>query len=119
MRRRHHAHVDAARPALAHSPDLAFLEHAQQRSLRSAGQIADLVEEDDATVRGLEHAGVVAVGPGERAASVTEQLGEEQALRQRRAVDGDEGAFAPRRLGVQPLRRQLLAGPGLAVQQYR
>jgi hypothetical protein len=50
---------------------------------------------------------------------VPEQLTLEQAGGQRRAVHLDERPLAPRAEPVQGTREQLLAGPGLAVQQHR
>ena len=59
----------------ADAPDLALLEHAQQLGLDAERQLADLVEEDGAAVRRLEEALAVAIGAGEGAAHVAEQLG--------------------------------------------
>ena len=52
--------------------------------------------------------------PGERAADVAEQLGFEQRLRDRRAVDLDERHVALRAAVVDGARHELLAGTGLA-----
>ena len=61
----------------------------------------------------------LADGAGERAAHVAEQLGLEQRLRQRAAVDRDEPLVAARAVVVDRARDQLLAGAGLAVDQDR
>src|SRR3989441_241461 len=58
-------------------------------------------------------------GAGERALLVAEQLGLEERLRQRRAVDGDEGPVAPRRALVDRARHQLLTRPALALDENR
>ena len=50
---------------------------------------------------------------------MAEQLALEQRLRDRRAVDGDEGLAAARRLRVDRARQHLLAGAALARQQHR
>jgi hypothetical protein len=50
---------------------------------------------------------------------MAEELREKETLRQRGAVDGDEDAVATWRLRVQSLGRELLAGPGLAVEEDR
>jgi len=76
------------------------------------GQIADLVEDQCAVVRGLDLAGRGFRGAGERAALVAEQLAFQQVVRDRGAVDGHE---APRPLagGVQTLGQHFLAGSAL------
>ena len=56
---------------------------------------------------------------GERAAHVAEQLGLEQRLRNRAAVDRDEAVGAPRAVVMDGARGQLLAGAGLAGDQHR
>ena len=60
-------------------------------------QIADLVEEERAALRQLDLAGHAAIGAGERAALVAEELALDELDRQRRAVDGDERPGLPRR----------------------
>jgi hypothetical protein len=50
---------------------------------------------------------------------VAEQLALEQVLRQRPAIDGDERAAPPRRRLVHRTRDQLLARPGLALDEQR
>ena len=67
----------------------------------------------------LDEPGARAGGAGERALDVAEELGLEQRLGQRRAVEGDErprGARAPR---VDRARGELLAGAGLARDEDR
>ena len=56
---------------------------------------------------------------GERPLGVAEQLGLDELVRDRGAVDRDEAARAARRPFVQQARRDLLAGAGLAGQQHR
>ena len=69
-----------------------LLEDAEQLGLRRSGQLADLVEEDRAAGGALEPAGPLAVGAGEGASLVAEELALDQALGQRAAVDPDERA---------------------------
>ena len=69
-------------------------------SLHLKAHLADFVEENRAAVRGLEAAQAVAVGAGEAAASVAEELGFEQGLGDRRAVDGDERLVRAGRMRV-------------------
>ena len=65
----------------------------------------------------LEQAGLVAHRPGEGAADVAEQLGFEQRLGQRRAVDRHERRRRARALIVDHPDDELLAGAALAVDQ--
>ena len=82
-------------------------------------QLADLVEKQRAAMRQLETARLARVGAGERALLVAEQLGLEQRLGNRGAVDGDERPVVARAERVQRAREQLLAGAALALEQHR
>ena len=113
------ADVDAARDVLADAPQLAFLNHAQHLGLRARRQLADFVEEQRAAVRLFEHAGALGDGAGERAARVAEQLGLDQVVGQRRAVQRAERAVAARAAAMNRPRDQLLAAAALAVDQHR
>ena len=81
------------------------LEHAEERRLHRAGELADLVEKDRAALRALERADVLPLGAGERAAFVAEELALEQGLGERRAVDADERR-APSRRSMQGSRTE-------------
>ena len=59
------------------------------------------------------------VGAGERAFLVAEQLRLDQILRQRRATDFDERLLRARRVVVNGVGDQLLAGARFAAQQHR
>src|SRR5690242_3339114 len=59
------------------------------------------------------------MGAGERPLLVTEQLGLDESLGDRRRVDGDEGPVAARALLVDGPRDQLLPGAALAGDQHR
>ena len=75
--------------------DLAFLNGAQELDLRVQRQFADLVEEKRAAI-GLDELADVFVGrAGEGALLVAEQDRFDEILRQRPAIDGDEGFAAP------------------------
>ena len=80
--------------------------------------LADLVEEDRALVSRLELAGLRLHGAGEGAALEAEQLGLEQVVRERRAVDLDEWLVAAPRRPAEPARHQLLAGARLATDEH-
>ena len=78
------------RLAAADALDHALLEEAQQLDLERQRDVADLVEEQSAALGQLDLAGVGLDRAGERASLVAEQLGLEQILGDRGAVDGDE-----------------------------
>ena len=111
------AHVDRHVVVGADAADLAALEHAQQLGLQVEAQLADLVEEDRAAVRGLEHALARGDRAGEGAALVAEELALEQLGRHRAAVDDQERLVAPAAAAVDRLGGDLLAGAGLALEQ--
>ena len=77
-------------------------------------RLADFVHEDGAAMRLLEHAGAIAVRAGETAADVAKELGLEQRLGQRRAVDGDERRTAPHARRVDQAGDDLFAGTAFA-----
>jgi len=69
--------------------DLAALEEPQQQRLHPQAHLPQLVEEQRALVRHSQLSRAVAVGVGEAAPGVTEQLRFEQRLAQAGAVDGN------------------------------
>ena len=75
------ANGDLDWPLRAHRPHLAVVEHPQQLGLVGQGKRFELVEEEDAGIGLHEQAGVVPVGPGERAAAMSEELALEEILR--------------------------------------
>ena len=117
-RRRDDAHVGRERLVAADAAELPRLEHPQQRGLHVEGELADLVEEDRAAARGLERALAQGDRAREGAAFVTEELTLDEGVRDRSAVDDDEGlrtAAAPH----DRARQHLLARSGLALQEHR
>src|SRR5204862_7950946 len=82
------ADVDLKRALLAERRDLARFQEAQEFWLQVESEFADLVEEQGAFAGVADQAGVVAVGTGEGAAAVTEQLTFEQVARDGGAVEG-------------------------------
>ena len=115
--RRYHPRLDLERLDAADPGELALLQHAQQLGLQLDRQVADFVEEDGAGVGHLEFAGAPLGRSGERAALMPEQLALEQAVRNCRAVDGDERRAPARRFEMNRTRDQLLAGAALAAEQ--
>ena len=81
------------------------------------GQQSDLVEEQRAPVSRLEQPRFGFTGVGEGAPLVAEQLGLQERLGDRRAVDRDERATLSRPCVVESPCEQSLAGPGLAEDQ--
>ena len=96
-----------------------FLERAQDLGLQRERQIADFVEEERPAVRHLELAGLARHGAGESALFVAEELGLEERLGNRRAIDGDKRRLGSRAERVQRAGEELLAGPALALEQHR
>ena len=91
-----------------------------RRSLAWIGerQLADLVEDQRAAVGLREEAGAARGGAGERALDVAEQLGVGEVGGQRGAVEADERLVRARRLRVEELGDELLAGAGLAAHEH-
>ena len=81
--------------------------------------VAHFVEEQRAAMRLFEPALPGADGAGERAAHVAEDLGFEQVLRDRAAVERDELLPAPRARVMDRARHDFLAGAGFAADQNR
>ena len=99
---------------------LALLQHAQQAGLQSQWHVANLVQQQGATI-GLQQLAAHAflACTGKAAAAVAEQFALDQAFRDRGAVDGDERLAAPLAGLVHGLGKSLLATAGLAAQQQR
>src|SRR5690606_27328434 len=84
------ADVHGPRLRRADAHDLARLEHREELLLLRRADVADLVEEERAAVRGLEAARPVGLGAGEGAPDVAEQLALEEALGERAEVHAHE-----------------------------
>ena len=96
-----------------------FLQNPQQTHLHRRRDVADLVEEDRAALGDREAPRLVALGVGEGARLVAEELGLEEGVGERAAVDGHEGLSLPRREIVKGPREELLAGAAGAVDHHR
>ena len=90
------ADVDADRPRASQSQELTLLEHAQELRLRRRRHLGDFVEEQHAARGQFNLARLRLLRASERSTLESEQLGLEELLRQRRAIDRDERA-APSR----------------------
>ena len=95
------------------------LEDGQQLALERRRQEPDLVEEHRAAVRGLDEPGLGDARVREGAALVTEELGLEQRLGNRGAVDVDERARATGPGLVDGPGQESLARAGLAEDEDR
>ena len=115
---RNHADVDRDRLRRADRADLAFLQHAQQLHLKRERHVADLVQEDRAAIGRLEQPLVRLHRAAERAARMAEELGFEQRLGNRPAVDGDERLVAARARPVDRAGQELLARSRVAEDQH-
>ena len=113
------ARVGAQGLGPADALELALLNDAEDLDLGRQRQLADLVEKDRAAGRALEPAGLLAVGAGEGAALVAEELALDEPLGECPAVDPDERAGRAIRVAMKRGRDQLLAGAALAQDQDR
>ncbi len=102
----------------AQPPYLPILQHPQELGLEVHRHLGDLVEQHRALVGLLQEAGFVGGGAGEGALHMPEELGLDQVLGERRAVDLHVGPARARALGVQRVGRQLLAGAALAHDEH-
>ena len=117
VRRGDHAHVDLALGRGADAAHRVILEHAQQLRLHRHRELADLVEEERAALRGLDEPRLRGRGAGERALLVAEELALDELIGERRGVHADERPAAPAR-DVDGAREDLLAAAGLADEEH-
>ncbi len=113
------ADVHRHRPGAAHAVDHALLDGAQKLGLQANVHFRDFVEQQRAAGGLLELADAAGDRAGEGALLVAEQLGFEQVLRDRGAVDRDEGGARAVRAPMHIARDHLLAGAGFAGDQDR
>ncbi len=119
MGRGDHAHVDLHGTRAANPLQFALLQHTQQLGLEGRRDFADLVEEDGAAVGRFETSAPRRHGSGEGALFVAEQFRFEQVFRQRSAVEAHVRAVGARRMVVDGVGDEFLAGAGFATQQDR
>jgi hypothetical protein len=117
VRRGDDANVDAAGRIRAQPAYLEALEGAQELRLEIERELADLVEEERPSVGRLDRALAIGDRSGERTPDVTEELALDEGGGDRRAVEHHERAPGARALLVQRLRGELLAGPGLSLDE--
>ena len=119
MRGRDQAHVGPDRLVAADALERLLLQQPQHLGLQGQRHVADLVEEQGAAVALLELADAAAVGAGEGALLVAEQLALQQVLRDGGAVERQERRLGAGAVLVDGARDQLLAGAALAGDQHR
>src|SRR5262249_56268463 len=110
--RAYHTDLDLLGAIAAEALDLAELKEPQQLDLDTERDLSDFVEEQRTAPRTGDPPRAVAIGAGEGAAHVPEQLGLEDRIGQRGAVERHERPLAARRVDVQRAGHELLAGPG-------
>ena len=119
MGRRDHAHVERRQRTIgSHTLNLAGLQESQQHRLHAQAHLADFIHEDRPVVGRLEPAALVAIGAGETAAHVAEELGLEKRVRETRTVDRDERRARIAALLVNEPRHELLADTALTRDQH-
>src|SRR5947208_1155660 len=111
--RRDDAGVDTKHLAAADALELARLQKPKELDLEGRTHLTDLVEEEGAAVRELELALSLHVRAGVGAALVAEQLGLQQGVGDRAAVDRDERPVVSRAVRVDGARQELLARSAL------
>ena len=116
--RRDHANIGHRLHAVrADAPDLPVLEEPQHQRLHPQAGLADFVQENRSVVRQFEKTWLVPIRAGETAAHVAEELGLQQRIRHRRAIQRDELHGATTTLLVNHLRDDFLANPALPCQK--
>ena len=113
-----HPDIRLDEPRAAEALELAFLQHAQELRLRGEAHLGHLVEEQHAARRQFDLAGLGLVRAREGAALVSKQLGLEQLLGQRGAVQRDERSVPARRRCMDEPRDDFLAGARFAGNEH-
>jgi len=98
--------------------DLGF-QDPQQFGLEFGFQVPDFVQEQGAAPGQFKAAGFVGHRTGERAFDVAEEFGFYEGLHQGGAAEGHKGPLGPAALEVDGLGEEVLAGPGLTLQENR
>ncbi len=116
--RRHQPDVHLNGGRAAQALEASGLDGAQDLRLQRHRQLTHFIQEQRAALGELEAARLALGGAGERAFLVAEQLGLEQRLRNRGAVDGDERRGHALAQGMKRAREQFLAGAAFALEQH-
>ena len=119
MRGRDETDVDRDLGISPHGTHLAGLQDPEQLRLEREGHVSDLVEEQGAARRGDDQSAARPLGPGEGSAHVPEELGLQEVIRDRTAVDRHEGSPGSWARIVEGPGEHLLPGPALSEEQDR
>ncbi len=117
--RRDDARVGAEGLSSADALELTLLDDAEDLDLGRQGQLADLVEKDRSSGRAFEPPGLLAVGPGERAALVAEQFALDEPLGECAAIDANKRSARAIRMAMERGRDQLFASAAFTEDQDR
>ena len=118
-RRRDEADVGTDLGVRPDAGERALLQEAQQLHLKRHREVADFIQEQRATVRRLRAPDAALAGVGERPLLVSEKLGLDQRLRQRRTVERDKWLVLAQGQALQRAGDQLLARAARATDQHR
>ena len=110
-------HLDLLRRA--DRTDGTALEHVEQLRLQRRRHLADLVEEQGATVGLGEEAGAIGRRARERTFDVSKELALEELFRQRGAVEGNERSTRPLTVRVEGACDEALSGSRFAQNDHR
>src|SRR5262249_29390745 len=112
-------HVDRKRLHSSYAEHFALLDRAKELRLRGARELPHLVEKPSASERGLEEPRLRAIGAGECALLVSEELRLDQALGERGAVETEEHAASAPGPVMDRFCNDLFADAGLPEQKDR
>src|SRR5690606_33068410 len=116
--RRDDPDIDGAQvPGLAQTRDLPTIDRAQKLHLQLRRELPELVDEQGTAISLLEQPRLLVLGPGERPAPKAEDRRVCKIRRKRAAIEDYERLLPPRRELVNRSRRELLAGPGLSMDE--
>ena len=101
------------------APHRTILERLEQLDLQGVRHQPDLVEKDRAAMSDLQQSGLGLSGVGKRATFESEELGFEQRVGNRRAVDVDECRIRARAHPVNDVRNEPFACPRFTLYQHR
>jgi len=118
VRRRNHADIHLPAHCRAHRLDLSVLEYPEEDLLKTGTDIAYLIEEHRAAVGHFKNTLLVPHGPCESTLDVAKKLALQERLRQRRAVDGQEGLLGPDAVEMYGPRDKFLPRSRLAQDEY-
>src|SRR5215469_1207769 len=104
-----HANIYLDRMIAPHPLEFPVLQHPQERDLRFHWEFADLIQEERPAVSRLKPPQASLQCAGECSLFVPEEFGRDQRLRNRRAVDAEEGAGCTFRSLMQRSRDQFLS----------